>query len=165
MIAQKIAGKIMDCFEMASVMLDNRLRDVLVAGFVDNDNGYLEFHPLYDRIYFIFENKKIEMSLAANATIAFKPVESIELWFEIDKEEGKFCVMSIFSILFGTEGDITIASFACSHTADGWATPECRIQFAVGKNEKELVFNPMNVFGFSFGVKSVKPRKESLYEK
>ncbi|KFF25947.1 hypothetical protein [Chryseobacterium vrystaatense] len=120
------------------------IRDILVSGYVDLQNIPV-FHPLYERIYLIFDQIKIEICVGDESKIIFTVIENIRQWIDVD-EDDLFSVMSIYSLVFKTEQVIRIISAACGDSL----LSGLKLKYIDGEAERCVTFDPKNFFGFSF---------------
>lgn len=129
----------------ANVLISEGLDDLLVAGFVDKSD-YLQFHPMYERVFFLSKNKVFELSLNHDAISQIKVLPKIEPWFDID-EEDEFAIMSIYSQAFKTESSIEI-------TAIDFPTAPLKpisIHYNEGELMRSLRLDPASFWGFMIG--------------
>lgn len=134
----------MEKADFLNLMVSESVRDILVSGYVDSEDPPV-FHPLYERLYFLFDREKIEAYVGDESRIVFNAVEKIEKWFDID-EDDRFSVMSIYSLAFKTEQTIRVMSAIC----DDSLLAELKIRYFNGESEEFVTFDPRNFFGFSF---------------
>lgn len=134
----------MEKADFLSLIVTEPIRDVLVSGYVDSEEPPV-FHPLYERLYFLFDRKKIEAYVGDESRIVFKAVEKIERWVDVD-EDDRFSVMSIYSLVFRTEQAVRVLSAIC----DDSPLSELKIRYVEGESERCTIFDPRNFFGFSF---------------
>lgn len=125
-------------------MQHQSLHDVMITGYTDTDE-YSRFHPMYERMYFIFDEKILELYINDNGVIDCRTLSKIDVWFDLD-EDDKFSLMSIYSQLFKTEQDVTVLSI------DHHVTPfsKMKINYKEGDIKRELLLDPNNFFGFTF---------------
>lgn len=118
--------------------------DVIVSGYIDSESPSV-FHPMYDRVYFIFNNMKFEVCIDNFGFINANKVAEIEIWFELDDDD-KFSLMSIYSQLFKTEQEITVTSVNNQSEPFGILT----LSYREGLIDRQLCLDPHNFFGFTF---------------
>lgn len=119
------------------------LQDVVVTGYIDSEN-LLTFHPMYERLFFIFNNSTYEI-YTENGLIKSNKIDNISLWFDLD-EDDQFAQMSIYSQLFKTEQEIRLSKVNYSQKPFS----NIHIFFHEGAIERELILDPNNFFGFTF---------------
>lgn len=127
-----------------NTITDNTIIDVLVSGYVDFEKNLI-FHPMYDRIYFVFDSMKFEISIDDFGFINVSNIAKIEKWFDLD-EDNCFSLMSIYSQLFKTEQKVVITS------VDNQSGPfdSLALIYRDGFIERRLYLDPNNFFGFTF---------------
>jgi hypothetical protein len=118
--------------------------DIMVSGYIDSENPPI-FHPLYERLYFFFSDSKVEIYLGEDSLVNFKFFEQVEQWTDVD-EDDKFSMMSIYSLVFKTEQQVSVTSFTC----DDLPFSKLKISYIQADVEKNVTFDPRNFFGFSF---------------
>ncbi|AYH01629.1 hypothetical protein F6Q07_21890 [Pectobacterium parmentieri] len=118
--------------------------DVIVSGYVDSESPSV-FHPMYGRVYFIFNNMKFEVCIDDFGFIYANSVTEIEIWFDLD-EDDKFSLMSIYAQLFKTEQEITVVSVTNQSEPFGILT----LNYREGLIDRHLCLDPHNFFGFTF---------------
>lgn len=136
-------------FHIESV-LNKAVKDVLVTGYLDTGDSFTlnscpVFHPMYDRLYFVFEDFISEFFVDEKGIVCINTINKIECWFDID-EDDQFSVMSIFAQLFKTESNVTISSIKRC------LTPFSNIAIVYTTNSKEQVLSlhSGNLFGFTW---------------
>ncbi|HEK1038771.1 TPA: hypothetical protein SMQ30_001726 [Proteus mirabilis] len=130
--------------EFINVSIREPVADVLVSGFID-ENDTLVYHPMYNRIYFTFDNNIFELYIDDNGYINARNIEKIETWFNVD-EDDKFSLMSIYSQAFKTEQEVVISKIIYERIAFSTMS----IVYNEGDIERVLVLDPNNFFGFTF---------------
>ncbi|ELX7028110.1 hypothetical protein U1K26_000948 [Salmonella enterica] len=130
--------------EFINVSIREPVVDVLVSGFID-ENDSLVFHPMYNRIYFIFNNNIFELYINDDGYINIRNIEKIEAWFDVD-EDDKFSLMSIYSQAFKTEQEIIISKISYEKTPFS----KMSIIYNEGDIERVLILDSNNFFGFTF---------------
>lgn len=126
-----------------SDIMQRGVSDVVVTGYIDSE-VYPVFHPMYDRIYFIVGEDIFEIYID-DGVIYCNKLKCIDEWFEVD-EDDKFSLMSIYSQLFKTEQEIKITKVDYKSTAFAIIS----INYKDGDNERQLLLDPNNLFGFAF---------------
>jgi len=119
------------------------LNDVVVTGYVDCEELPV-FHPMYERLFFIFSDLTYEVYLE-DGLIKVSEVNEIKAWFNVD-EDDRFSLMSIYSQSFKTEDRISISKV----TYEEILFSKMSITYHEGDNERVLTLDPNNFFGFSF---------------
>ncbi|WP_315315140.1 hypothetical protein [Pantoea vagans] len=119
------------------------LNDVVVTGYVDCEELPV-FHPMYERLFFIFSDLTYEVYLE-DGLIKVNEVNEIKAWFNVD-EDDRFSLMSIYSQSFKTEDRISISKV----TYEEILFSKMSITYHEGDNERVLTLDPNNFFGFSF---------------
>lgn len=133
-----------DFFEM---VLKNELKDVLVGGYIESDEVN-RFKPLYDRLYFVFEEAIFEFDANSFWSIDIRAIKKIEPWFEV--EDGDiFGVSSIYSQCFSTELSIRTSSVSYYIDSTNDDILFFCLKYSIGGRCKSLFINPKNTFGFS----------------
>ncbi|MDX5629085.1 MULTISPECIES: hypothetical protein [unclassified Brenneria] len=127
-----------------NALTNEQIIDVIVSGYVDSESPSV-FHPMYDRVYFIFNNMKFEVCIDNLGFINANSVTEIEIWFELD-EDDKFSLMSIYSQLFKTEQEITVTSVNNQSEPFGILT----LNYREGLIDRHLCLDSHNFFGFTF---------------
>lgn len=118
--------------------------DVIVSGFLDAKQPLI-FHPMYERLYFIFNSMKFELCIDEFGTINANSLTEIKTWFDLD-EDDSFSLMSCYSQLFKTEQEILITSV--THQS---APFDClTLSYRDGFIDRQLSLDPCNFFGFTF---------------
>ncbi|WP_445335511.1 hypothetical protein ACSR9H_17400 [Citrobacter koseri] len=130
--------------EFINVSIREPVVDVLVSGFID-ENDSLVFHPMYNRIYFIFNNNIFELYINDDGYINIRNIEKIEAWFDVD-EDDKFSLMSIYSQAFKTEQEIIISKISYEKIPFS----KMSIIYNEGDIERVLILDSNNFFGFTF---------------
>lgn len=130
--------------EFVNKIAKEKILDVLISGYIDCENVPI-FHPMYERMYFIFDKLILELLISSDGYVKSKPILKIEKWFEID-EDDKFSLMSIYSQLFKTEQEIKVESVELEDKAFSSIT----ISYSEGKIRREALIDSKNFFGFSF---------------
>src|SRR5262245_14182427 len=82
--------------EVVRAMMGKKLVDVIVAGYVDHENGIARFHPLFDNVYFEFDDGPLVQlsSIDQFWNLRLKLVDEIRSEIAID-EDDEFCAGSI----------------------------------------------------------------------
>ncbi|MBF5006796.1 hypothetical protein [Diaphorobacter caeni] len=124
---------------------DGILQDIIISGYIDG-GAIPVFHPLYDRIYFVFSDRMVEMKVNDDSYVVFGLVSGLECWLDID-EDDKFAQMSIYNLVLKTEQNVTLDSIECENEILANVT----VNFSEGGIARRVVFNPKNFFGFTFG--------------
>lgn len=130
------------------MLLKSELKDILVSGYIECDE-IQRFRPLYDRVYFVFDETIFELSANSFWNIDVCAIKKIEPWFEVE-EDDIFGISSIYTQCFSTE--LSIKTLSMSYYVDA-ANAEflfLHLNYAIGAKHKSLFINPKNTFGFSF---------------
>ncbi|HEM7144098.1 hypothetical protein AB7044_19345 [Providencia stuartii] len=124
-------------------MQQQPLQDVVITGYTDTEE-YSRFHPMYERIYFIFDEKIFELYINDSGIIDCRTILKIEVWFDLD-ENDEFSLMSIYSLLFKTEQHVTILNI------DYDVTPfsKMKINYKEGDIKRDILLDSNNFFGFT----------------
>ncbi|MDR2209772.1 MAG: hypothetical protein LBE22_12630 [Azoarcus sp.] len=138
-------GRGMEKSDFLNLLVVEPILDILVSGYVESEE-FLVFHPLFERLYFLFDRVKIEVYVGNESRIVFRTVEKIEQWIDID-EDDRFSVMSIYSLVFKTEQSVHVVSAVCNDLP----LSGLKIRYVDGEFERCVTFDPRNFFGFSFG--------------
>lgn len=117
--------------------------DIVVSGYNDTNN-YMYFHPLYERLFFLFNEDIYELCIV-DGVINANRIDEIKLWFDID-EDDQFSLMSIYSQAFKTEQEIKILQV--NYTKIPFSSMS--IIYGEGEIERTLKLDPNNFFGFTF---------------
>lgn len=133
----------MEKADFLQMLVRDPLRDVIVSGFIDSETPRM-FHPLYERLYFVFDEIKVQMQLGDDAKISFREVGVVQQWIDLD-EDDLFSAMSLYSVVFRTEQAVQIRSAQCAD--DALAVLD--VTFFDGAGDRCVTFDPRNFFGFS----------------
>lgn len=125
-------------------LINESVIDVFVSGYIDSKTPAV-FHPLYERLYFIFADKKFELYIDNDGMINSRAITDIELWFALD-EDDMFSLMSVYAQLFKTEQQIAIIAVEQPTEPFGKLSFSC-VEGAIAKT---LFLDPKNFFGFAF---------------
>lgn len=129
--------------EFINCLTRETLSDVVVTGYVDYEELPV-FHPMYERLFFIFNELTYEVYLE-DGLIKVNEVNEIKAWFNID-EDDRFSLMSIYSQVFKTEDRINVSKV----TYEEILFSEMSITYNEGDNERVLTLDPNDFFGFAF---------------
>ncbi|CAI3922601.1 unnamed protein product [Commensalibacter communis] len=127
-------------------LITETLNDVVVTGFINaNNKNQSIFHPLYDRLFFIFDQFIYQIYLDDGGFIQANIIDKINLWFDIDDDD-QFLQMSIYSQMFKTEQEIKVLKANYQHTS----LSSLFITYIEGDIERDIVLDPRHFFGFTF---------------
>lgn len=132
-------------FEM---VLKRELKDILVGGYIEYDEMN-SFKPLYDRLYFVFEETIFEFGANSFWSIGVRAIKKIEPWFEVEDDD-IFGVSSIYSQCFSTEFSIRTSSVSYYIDSANDDILFFCLNYSIGERCKSLFINPKNTFGFSW---------------
>ncbi|NHZ40525.1 hypothetical protein [Massilia aquatica] len=130
------------------IFLKSELKDILVSGYIECDEITI-FKPMYDRLYFVFEETILEFGANSFWSIDVRAIKKIEPWFEVE-EDDIFGVSSIYSQCFSTELSIRALSLCYYIDPTNADVLFFCLNYSIGERCKSLFINPKNTFGFSF---------------
>jgi hypothetical protein len=84
--------------KIIEILYNEPVKDIVVPGFIDEDNGHKNFHLMLNSVYFEFDHKFLRFaSIDQYFRLSMKVVEELTCDFDID-EDDEFCLSSLFEL-------------------------------------------------------------------
>lgn len=124
-------------------IIGSEIEDIFISGFLEKEEDFFNFHPLYDRIYMICSGSIYEIFLSNNNLDA-KVISKIEPYFEVD-EDDFFSISSIYIQVFNTEFPVKVLDISTNEI------PLAPLCIKIGNYDDEFIIkiDPKNTFGLS----------------
>lgn len=124
-------------------IVNNKIEDIFISGFLEKEENGFIFHPLYDNIYIICSGNIYKIFLSGDNIDAII-VPKITPYFKVD-EDDIFAKSSIYIQLFNTEFPVKVLGVSI----DKMPLSPLYIKIKGCDNEFILKVDPKNTFGLS----------------
>ncbi|XYH97111.1 hypothetical protein ACMHYB_56630 [Sorangium sp. So ce1128] len=130
-----------------------RLTDVLVTGFIDNDERPARFHALWRVVYFEFDNMWLKMAVVGDSgRIRLSLVDEVSNEADLLDDDMLPALSSVrLQVLRDPDGSNVLATLRTWNTNQSPEWIECSAARLDLVNGQQIFVDPLNYFGIQLG--------------